>query len=254
MTDLIIFGVAKNRYALRIENIQRIIQCSQLTDIPNSNQIVEGMMSYEDGVVKVLSFRKVIGLESYEEVLDALFKKLKLGHAAWVDALKLSINTGSAFTKTTDPTMCELGKWINTFTSYDDKVTEVFRVLVEFHKQLHVRGGDALELCKTDKVKAKEIVDVEINNIYNHTMGALDDFVIALDIVANSFQKLIIYESGSKTFAIKIDTIEDIAHIQESDIISSEDAYEFNEFLELDGVLDLDGVLINVIKTVNIPN
>ena len=254
MTDLIIFGVAKNRYALKIENIQRIIQCSQLTDIPNTSEVVDGMMSYEDGVVKVLSFRRVIGLESYEEMLDALFKKLKLGHASWVDALKLSIDTGSAFAKTTDPTMCELGKWIDGFTSYDDKVTDVFRVLVEYHKQLHVRGGDALELYKTDKEKAKEMVDVEINNIYNHTMGALDDFVTDLEVVANSFQKLIIYENGSKTFAIKIDTIEDIAHIQESDIISSEDNYEFNEFLDLEGVLDLDGVLINVIKTVNIPN
>jgi len=253
MTDLIIFGVANNRYALKIENIQRIIQCSQLTSIPNANEAMDGMMSYEDSIIKVLNFRKMIGIETYEDKLDTLFKKLKLGHASWVDALKLSIETGCEFTKTTNPHMCELGKWIDDFRSYDDTISDVFRELVEFHKLLHIRGGEALEIYNTDKKRAKEIVNVEINNIYNHTMGALDTFVLDLDVVSNSFQKLLIYENGATTFAIKIDTIEDIAHIEESDIITSEDSYEINEFLELEGVLDLNGVLVNLIKTITIP-
>ena len=253
MTDLIIFGVANNRYALKIENIQRIIQCSQLTNIPNVHEAMDGMMSYEDGIIKVLNFRKMIGLETYEDKLDVLFKRLKLAHETWVDALKLAINTGSEFTKTTDPHMCELGKWIDDFRSYDDTISDIFRELVEYHKLLHIRGGEAIEIYKTDKKRAKHIVDVEVNNIYNHTMGALDTFTVDLGVVANSFQKLLIYENSEMIFAIKIDTIEDIAHIEESDIITSEDSYEINEFLELEGVLDLDGVLVNLIKTITIP-
>ena len=253
MTDLIIFGVANNRYALKIENIQRIIQCRNLTSIPNANEAMDGMMSYEDGVIKVLNFRKMIGIETYEEKLDVLFKRLKKAHAAWVDALKLSINTGSEFTKTTNPHMCELGKWIDDFRSYDDTVADTFRELVEYHKRLHIRGGEALEIYKSDKKRAKQIVDVEVNNIYNYTMGALDTFILDLDVVSNSFQKFLIYENGETTFAIKIDTIEDIAHIEESDVITTEDSYEINEFLELEGVLDLNGVLVNLIKTITIP-
>lgn len=72
-------------------------------------------------------------------------------------------------------------------------------------------------------------------------MGALDTFTKELDLVANSLQKLIIYENEGVIFVIKVDTIEDIAHVDESD------------FLELDNVLDLDGVLINVIKNIKLP-
>lgn len=253
MTDLIVFSVGDNKYALRIENIQRIIQAVNLTSIPNAHNCIDGIMSYEESVIKVMSFRRVIGLPRYIEDLENLFAKLKVGHKAWVDALSHSINTGSKFTKTFNPHMCELGKWIDGFTAYDDKVSEVLNELVRYHKQLHTRGGEACEIYKTDKDKAKEILNVEISEIFTHTMGALDIFANELDLVSNSLQKLLIYENSGKVFAIKVDTIEDIAHIEESDIMNSETEENSNDFLELEGVLDLDGVLINVIKTVNLP-
>jgi len=254
MTDLIVFNVKNNRYALKIENIQRIIQAVDLTNIPNSNYIVDGIMNYEDSVIKVLNFRKLIGLDCYESELKVLFEKLQYAHILWVDALKTSIETGSEFTKTTNPNMCELGKWIDNFTSFDDRVSTILNELIQYHKQLHTRGGDALEIYKTDKVEAKRIFDMEISYIYEHTIGALDNFIKDLDIVSNSLQKLLIYENEGKIFAIKVDTIEDIAHIEESQIMNSDDEANNNELLELDGILDLNGVLINVIKTINLPS
>ncbi|MDQ7045634.1 MAG: chemotaxis protein CheW [Sulfurimonas sp.] len=253
MTDLIVFSVGENKYAIRIENIQRIIQSVTLTSIPNSHKFIDGIMSYEESVIKIMSFRKMINLPSYRDELEALFVKLKAGHGAWVDALKVSITTGSKFTKTFNPHMCELGKWIDSFTAYDDRVSEVLHELVNFHKQLHTRGGEACEIREHDVDEATRILNIDINDIYNHTMGALDTFVLELDLVANSLQKLLIYENKDKIFAIKVDTIEDIAHIEESDIMSSENEEKENEYLELDGVLDMNGVLINVIKTVNLP-
>ena len=254
MIDLIVFSVGNNKYALNIENIQRIIQASELTNIPNSHNLIDGMMSYEENVIKVLNFRALINLDRYADELKVLFAQLKLGHKVWVDALRHSISTGSKFTKTTNPHMCELGKWIDTFTSHDEKVVAVFKELVLYHRQLHLRGGDALEVYQKDKKAAQQIVDIEITDIYEHTMGALDNFVSELDMVANSFQKLIMYEHNSAVFAIKVDNIEDIAHIQESDIMGSEDKQEDHEFLKLEGVLDMDGILINVIKKIDIPN
>ncbi len=254
MTDLIVFSISTNKYALKIENIQRIIQAKELTEIPNSNNIIDGMMSYEDGVIKVLNFRKLIGLPAYKEELNALFIKLKEAHASWVDSLKFSVTTGSKFTKTFNPHMCELGKWIDNFTAYDDRVASVLAELVRHHKQLHTRGEEICEIRKNDVAKAQEVVDIEINEIFNKTMGALDIFIEKLDVVSNSLQKLLIYENEGKIFAIKVDSIEDIAHIEESNLMKNDNENNNSEFLELDGVLDLDGVLINVIKTISLPN
>ena len=253
MIDLIVFSVGSNKYAISIENIKRIIQAVELTNIPNSHSFVDGIISYEDSVIKILNLRKLIGLESYDDELSELFIKLKDDHIEWVEALKIAINTGSEFSKTLNPHMCDLGKWIDEFTSVDDDVSVILAELVKHHKQLHVRAGEAVEISANDKEEAKRILDVEIDSLYNNTVSALDRFVLELDSVANSLQKLLIYEHGSQKFAIKVDSIEDIAHVEETEILNSDNEENNSEFLELDGILDLDGVLINVIKTVNLP-
>lgn len=253
MVDLIVFSVGTNKYALDIENIQRIIQATALTDIPNAHPLIDGMMSYEDGVIKVLNFRRMIHLKTYEEEIKSLFIDLKQDHVEWVESLKESVETGAKFSKTLDPHMCRLGKWIDNFTAYDDRVIEVLSDLVDHHKQLHLKGADICETMQKDPKKAKKMFDVELNDIYAHTKGALDTFVKELDTVANSLQKLLIYESDGMKFAIKVDDIEDIAHIEESQIMSSDNSETNTDLLELDGVLDLKKVLINVIKTIKLP-
>ncbi len=254
MMDLIVFSVGSNKYALDIENIQRIIQATELSNIPNAHELIDGMMSYEDNVIKVLNFRKLIGMQRYDEELKVLFLKLKDAHQDWINELRHSVENSVAFTKTTDPHKCELGIWLDEFNSYDDRVTAILKDLVSNHKNLHVCGHTVMELEKNDKDAAKELLNTKIYDTFNHTMGDLDVFIDKLDQVANSLQKFIIYEVNGSSFAIKVDSIEDIAHIENETIMNSEDNHNVNEFLELDGVLDLDGVLINVIKTLNIPN
>jgi len=253
MIDLIVFSVGENKYALNIENVQRIIQSETLTNIPNSHSHIEGMMSYEDKVIKVLSFRRLISLKTYENELIALFISLKKAHEEWVNTLKISIETGIEFTKTLDPHACGLGKWIDSFTAYDDQVIGILTELSDYHKQLHLTGGVALSKNKTNKEESLRILHEDIETIYKYTMDALDKFIDELDLVANSLQKLIIYDNNGAVFAIKVDKIEDIAHVQESEFINTGDDHDVNDFLELEGVLDLQNILINVIKTVVLP-
>ncbi len=142
MIDLIVFNVESSRYALSIENIQRIIQVLELTPIPNANILIDGMISYEDKVIKILNFRKLIGIAPHKD-----------------------------------------------------------------------EGKD----------------------------------------VEDSSQKLIFYENKNENFAIKVDSIDDIVHVEETDIMNTDEEQKINDYLELSGVLDLDGVLINIIKTLKIP-
>ncbi len=252
MIDLIVFSVGDNKYAMNIENVQRIIQVETLTSMPNVHKYVDGMMSYEDKVIKVLSFRKLIGMQTYSSELSELFASLRETHEEWMDELRISIETGESFHKTFDPHACNLGKWIDSFTAYDDHVVEVLKELVEYHKQLYTLGGVAYEMRLQEKEKALEILNVELTNIYHHTMGTLELFTKELDIVADSLQKLLIYDNSDMLFAIKVDIIDDIAHVEESDFISSHNENDSSDFLELEGILDLDSVLINVIKTVSL--
>jgi len=254
MVDLIVFSVDNNKYALNIENVQRIIQAIEITLIPNIHPYIDGMMSYEDSVIKILNFRKLIGLPTYNDELIVLFTRLKEAHKEWLNELKLAIENDETFTKTTDPNICELGKWLNDFNSYDDTVSAVLKDLIDNHKKLHQFGKHALEVYEYDKDEAKNILDNSVYKIFNSTMGDMDIFIYELEKVSNSLQKLIFYEHDGFIFAIKVDKIEDIAHIEENDIMISESDSSDNEFLELSGILDLNGVLINIIKTIKLPS
>jgi len=76
MEDYIVFTVGDNYYALGVESIQRIIQVPTVTVIPNAHPMVEGMMSYENRVIKVVSFRAMMGMGTYEESAGSKSQKL----------------------------------------------------------------------------------------------------------------------------------------------------------------------------------
>jgi len=254
MKDLIVFKVGNNRYALNIENIQRIIQATELIDIPNSHPFIDGMLSYEDDVIKVMNFRTLIGIQRYKEELETLFTSLKAGHQSWIDGLRQSVDSGATFTGALDPHKCKLGIWLDNFNSYDDKVTAILKDLIQNHKDLHLYGSDVLKLKEVDKKQASNMIDKEVYDSFSHTMSDIDLFMSDLDKVSDSLQKFIIYEDDADIFAIKVDVIEDIAHIEDKDIISANKKNSNNEFLTLNGILDLKGVLINIIETVKLPN
>lgn len=76
MEDYIVFTVGDSYYALGVASIQRIIHVPAVTAIPNAHHMVEGMMSYEDRVIKVVSFRAMMGMERFEERAGSKSQKL----------------------------------------------------------------------------------------------------------------------------------------------------------------------------------
>lgn len=76
MEDYIIFTIGDNYYALNVASIQRIIQVPTVTAIPNAHPMIEGMMSYEDRVIKIVNFRAMMGMENFNESTTGKSQKL----------------------------------------------------------------------------------------------------------------------------------------------------------------------------------
>ena len=254
MSDLIIFSLKESLYAIDLEYIKRIIQVPKLTDVPNDHPLIEGMMSYEESVIKVVGFRQMLEYESYDEELRKLFNTLKGQHKAWVEALENTVENGVTFSKTTNPHMCELGKWLDAFNSYDENVSNILRDLNAYHKKLHGSAVDILELLEQGKEdEAKAYFNSHVREIYSHTIAHIDTFINEFALVADSLQKLLIYQNGEALFALKVDAIEDILHADEQKIMQKDEAHKVNAYLELEGVIEIDDKLINVIKKVTLP-
>jgi len=71
VSDFIIFSVANNDYALEVSKVDRIDHIPKLTPIPNSHPFIDGLMSYQDNTLKVVSFRKMTEVKGEEPPLNS---------------------------------------------------------------------------------------------------------------------------------------------------------------------------------------
>ena len=252
MTDYIVFSVKSNQYAIDIEKIKRIIPVPKVTPLPNSHVLIEGMISYEEQVIEIVDFRALVSLLPFEEELLKQFQELKQQHQFWINSLESCVHENSVFDLTTDPHQCELGKWIDNFTSYDQHVSHILHDLDAHHKLLHHGGASVVEHCD-DKEKAQKIFQIEVSENFTHTMHDIELFMAEFEIVAASLQKLLIYQDGDTLFAIKVDKIVDIVHLEDTTLQQVQNHSKSNEFLELEGVLEINDALVNLIASVTLP-
>jgi len=255
--DLIIFQVGEGKFAISLDIISRIISVPKITPLAVKNEYIEGMISYEQQILQVLSMRKLLNQAVFEEELHTLFLDLKEQHFKWFDALKESVEKGAEFHGALDAHLCNLGKWLDNFTSYDDTVSSILRHLKINHAHLHSLGAEVITLYKEGELeRAKEIYYGETATTFHQTMGSLEQFISEYKVIADSLQKLLLYKEEDEYFSIKVDKIIDIIHIEEEKIVHSKsvDAVNESEFVEYMGVLELESDLINVIKTIKLPN
>jgi len=254
MKDYIIFKVGINYYALEVERVERIIQVPQITYIPSTHPFIDGMMSYEKRVTKVVSFRQMTNVSTYETELKDLFAKVENDHSLWVKTLRESIQTGQPFSLTTNPHQCKFGQWLDSFSTHDIDVLNILKVLRPVHAKLHEIGKEALVIREKDPQKALEYIDNEMETIYSTTINEIHKISDLSSLIANNIQKLLIYRSDESFFAIKVDSIEDIAQIALDEVQAIDSNVQIGTFLEIEGVIEMGEKLINVIKSITLPN
>ena len=252
MKSFLLFSIEDLHYALDLDYVNRIVNLGDVTPSNSKSKVIDGIINYEDKVVEVASFRKMISKESYIDKIHNMFDDLKAQHKAWLDSLSDCVHNDVAFSKTTNPHMCNLGKWIDSFSSYDNEVSKVLVELDKHHKNLHKSAITVLDKKKIDKNSAIEWCENSVKEIYTNTISYLDKMQILSDQVANESQKILMLGEGDEIFALKVDEIEDIVHIDEN-IIKRDKSLEFNgRYLEIDGVFEVKDKLRTVVEKIKI--
>lgn len=255
MADYIIFTIGENDYALDVSLVDRIDQIPHLTPIPNAHPFVDGLMTYQNHTAKVISFRKMVNIQSYEDQMLNLFNQVIKDHQNWVGALEVSLRDGVPFKLALDPHLCRLGKWIYSYTAHDPEVLTIIRALIPVHAQLHETGAKLLQQCHGERESAIGCFNKEImNGIFVETMRLLGEMVRKSAEISAHSQKLLIYRKGDGFFAIKVDAIKDIVDLQESQIKPYAHRVKVGECLATKGVVEYKKSLVVVIHSVNLPD
>jgi methionine synthase II (cobalamin-independent) len=163
------------------------------------------------------------------------------------------MENNNGFALTTDPHACRLGKWLDNYSTHDQDVLAVLKVLRPTHAKLHDRGREILALREIDPATALDQARREIVAIFSTTLGEIQKMGDMSESISGHMQKLLIYQAGESFFAIKVDGIDDIAQIEPSMIKSVDSTNNIGEFLETYGVVEMGERLVNVIKSVSMP-
>ncbi|MBV5320426.1 MAG: chemotaxis protein CheW [Sulfuricurvum sp.] len=253
MKDYIVFTVGSNYYALDVSCIERIIQIPSITIIPNSHPCIDGMISYENRVVKVVNFRKMTGMGSYEEEMSGFFTEEKNNLAQWVKALFEAVELENDFHLSTDSHSSKLGEWLNRYNSHDTEILAILKRLRSLHSKLYEIAREALALKESDSKGSLELIRHHVNLIFPAIAGELENMVEKSQSISQHLQKLLIYHENENYFAIKVDTIQDIVVIQSSMLKEVERSTKLLSFTETSGVVEIGERLVNVIKSVILP-
>lgn len=252
MRELILFSIDKNHFAIDLDKIKRIVQAESTTPVAGNAAQIEGVFTFENSVINVLSFREMIGLPDHAKHLQELFPKLKNAHDAWYESLKDSIQNGTEFTKPINHYECELGKWISSFNSYDSTVTKIMDILFPLHASFHGSATKLLRLAKSSKENALKELESTVLPLREEIKSLLDELLKNADLIRNSMQKFIILD-GEKLFCVRIDEIDDIISIDENDIQVSSDKTIDENIIQIDGIFEYKETLVNLIQTINLP-
>lgn len=252
MKDYIVFTVGSNYYALDVSFVERIIQIPSITIIPNSHPFMDGMMSYENRVLKVVNFRKMIGIDSYEEETLAFFLQVKNDLFQWVKILSEAIELQNDFCLSTNFHTSPLGIWLDKYNTHDTEILSIVKVLRSLYSKLYEIANSALTLRTTDLKASKNLIKYDINELFPTIVSELEKIISVSDVIAQQRQKLLIFQEDH-CFAIKVDMIQDIVTIQSSMLKEIDRSSKLSSFLEIEGVVEIGERLVNVVKTVKLP-
>ena len=252
MKDLILFSIDKNHFALELDKIKRIVQATPTTPVAGNADEIEGVFTFEENVLNVLDFRTMIGVDVYNSRYDDLFPKLKNSHQAWVDALKTTVDESVEFTGELSPFDCDLGKWLSSFNAYDETVTDIIDKLSVVHNKFHGQATSIVNEAKGCKSCAHEMIDSGVEPLKEELLSFLDALHADKQLIANSMQKFLIIDA-EKSFAVRIDEIDDIIAISEDDIQASETFDGDDSLVKIDGIFEYKEKLVNLIESIKMP-
>jgi len=220
------FFIEDMMFGLDVENVLMLGQdISDIQRLPIEERGFCGVTKYQGTIVPVLDFAHRLGIASGMDVKAELITTLtdrEKDHIEWMNALEVSIKTGSAFVKVLTPDECAFGKWYNTFKTRDETLQELLQAFDEPHRKIHSLGEELLALRDNEKVdEALERLQHERATTLRRLCAL---FSRARDQIQGGMRQVLLFvtlDGKTPRYALMIDDINDVINYMPSELQSS---------------------------------
>jgi chemotaxis signal transduction protein len=245
MKSFIVFTISDNRYAIDLSVTKRIIQATKLKRVPNSSSFIDGLLSFDNSVIKVLNLRTALKIEQFENEMRKNLDGTKQYHINFFHSVEETVKSRNSFPHELDPNLCSVGQFIASF-NIPDVVNDSFKEFKYIHSKFHNVSSSILE--EKDSKFALERIEAELKPLFETLLNRFEEFRGDIGDISNSMQKYIIYEDQRKRFAIKVDSILDIVNIDSINIKDGDSRTLINDRVVIRGVFESAEKLVTIIE------
>jgi chemotaxis signal transduction protein len=245
VTRYVVVEINHNLYGMSTDTTVELMSGSmtQVTRVPHSPNYISGVINHRGTIIPVIDMRSLFGFDPREtetEKMGKMFQELKDDHVQWLSALQDSIYTSAAFSKPTDPTKCNFGKWyqsiqdgsssLSDMTESDPVLKSLIERFDEPHRKIHALAEEVLKLKEAGDVEsATEMVSAARANELAEMCDLFDQVLVAVS--SKLEMMLVITEIGSRKAAIAVDGVSFVVDCNNDSIETLPDTAENTEFL-----------------------
>jgi chemotaxis signal transduction protein len=245
-TRYVIVELNKNMYGISTDVTVELMDTSstQITRVSHAPSYVQGVINHRGTIIPAIDMRSLLGFQSHSDgvkSLESMLAEREQDHVEWLNELKRCADTGEAFTKATDPSMCAFGKWYDNLRSNESLLLELTRgntsakaLIDQFdapHQAIHNIAKQVLQLVSEGRKEdaqslIQETWDVELA----HMRKLFSSLVETLRPVLSSM--MVITEFEGKKLGLIVDAVHSVFDCDDAHIEALPDSTANAEFLQ----------------------
>ncbi len=217
------FWVGDTHYAIALQHVLSIREdASQTRPVPGSAPGLLGIVDYHGRPVTVFDFAHHLATQSTRELRGQLRQALEdheRDHIAWLKSLERSIKEGTPFIHAMEASLCEFGKFIDSYETRNTDLKELLERFCEPHRKLHGAAKNLLELRERGfKERALEGLESARKSTLRELMYLFDQAKEIINIDHSVL--LIVTEDGSVPMvSFRLDEIEDVIEFETDKVL-----------------------------------
>ena len=238
--QLVTFALGDRDFALDIATVKEILKVEEITAVPNVPSYVRGVRNVRNRVLPIIDMRKVINMKSREQEDEHLVELLREGHIHWMDSLKDTLHHDTPFSKTLDPTQCELGRLLEYWKTHDTGFLDIYNKFKPPHDGLHLTAKDLLKRLRINKQAAVDLYENKLTPYLNTLMTLFNELQGVLTHMAVRNRRILILDIHGTTIGLLVDRVLEVSRLPKN-LIDTAPAIVASYGKEIKGIARLDG-------------
>jgi len=225
-SQLVTFIISDEEYSFPIESVREVLRVGYITEVPEVQPYVLGVLSVRDTLLPVIDIRKLFNLPSLAEDIKTELDNFDRMHTVWLRDITNVLTTGATLTDELNLEDCDFGKWLEDFRTSSEELARLIQSTRYDHIELHRR--------------VKEVNKDELNQLGERLSIDIEKIKDAIETAVKEDQKILVVEIKGLPVGFLVDRMQQVIRVSDKLIDPPPSVLATERTKNLKGILKLD--------------